>query len=90
MENRETLKALVEIRKNLTDLQLTVMDHWIYVKALGTAISRYKPGLGLIFQDCLQTEPNNQAEARQALQTASEQLTKVIRTLEPPLRGRLN
>jgi hypothetical protein len=90
MENRETLKALAGITKTLTDLQIAVTDHWVYVKALGTAVSRYKPGLGLIFQECLQAEMNNQAEARQALQTASEQLTKVIQTLEPPSMGSVN
>jgi hypothetical protein len=87
MENRETLKSLVEIRKALLDLQISVTDHWIYVMALGTAISRYKPGIGSMFQDCLQAEQNKQAEGRRLLQTASEQLTRVIQTLEPPITG---
>ncbi len=89
MATNETLKALVEIRKTLTDLQITMTDHWVYEMAMGEAFSRFDGRFGAIFEECLQVEKNKQFAGRQSLQTISDTLKKVIQTLEP-LQGPVN
>ena len=79
------LKAIVEINKSLVDLEITAIDHLIHLMALGEALSRFDGRFGSHFQRCLEEEKNRHAESRQTLQTVSEQLKKVIQTLEPPM-----
>lgn len=86
MNSVEPLKAMVEIRKTLAEFQIFILDQQAHTLALESTLLELGGFRAHdLFPRRLAEEQSKRLADRKELQTVVEKLTKVIRTLEPPL-----